>query len=147
MTPPQSNNLPDCYYRISVKALVLNDTRDKFLIVKEENGRWELPGGGLEWNSDPREDIKREVLEEMGVEVTWVGKRPSYFFTDLSRLPERPIANIVYEVKISSLDFIPSDECVEARFVSPKEAKELDLFENVRIFTDLFNPLFHKDNI
>jgi len=28
--------IPECYYRVSVKALILNETRDKFLICEEE---------------------------------------------------------------------------------------------------------------
>lgn len=40
--------IPDCFYRISIKALILNEARDKFLICQEDNGKWELPGGGLE---------------------------------------------------------------------------------------------------
>ena len=41
-------DIPECFYRISVKALVLNEARDRFLITQEEDGRWELPGGGLD---------------------------------------------------------------------------------------------------
>jgi len=140
-----SNQIPECFYRISVKALILNETRDKFLIVKEENGKWELPGGGLDWNTSPQDDVKWEIKEEMGIEVTWVAKNPSYFLTDLSGLPEKPRANVLYEVLVNSLDFTLSDECIELRFVSLEEAKQLDLFENVRIFTKLFDPNNHKE--
>ncbi|MBI5003625.1 NUDIX hydrolase [Candidatus Kaiserbacteria bacterium] len=138
------NPIPECFYRISIKALILNESRDKFLVVKEENGRWELPGGGLDWKSGPQDDMRREIKEEMGLEVLWMDNNPSYFLTDLSGLPEKPRANVIYEVKVNSLDFTPSDECVEVRFVDPEEAKQLDLFENVRIFTDLFDPANHK---
>ncbi len=138
-----TNPIPECFYRISIKALILNESRDKFLLVKEDNGRWELPGGGLDWNMSPQEDIKREIKEEMGIEVAWVAKHPSYFLTDLSGLPEKPRANVIYEVKVDSLDFTPSEECIELRFVNAQEAKQLDLFENVRIFVDLFETERH----
>ncbi|MBU1292625.1 NUDIX hydrolase [Patescibacteria group bacterium] len=137
--------LPECFYRISVKALILNEERDKFLLVKEEgNNKWELPGGGLDWGMSPQEDVKREVKEEMGLEVSWVAEHPSYFLTDLSHLPDRPRANVIYEVRVTSLDFTPSDECVEIRFVDAAEARELDLFENVHIFTGLFDASRHS---
>jgi len=136
--------LPKCFYRISVKALILNESRDKFLIVKEEKGKWELPGGGLDWNATPEEDLRREIKEEMGLEITWMAKHPSYFLTDLSGLPQKPRANVLYEIRINSLEFTPSDECVEVRFVSPEEARRLELFENVRIFADLFDPARHQ---
>ena len=51
------NKIPECFYRVSVKALVLNETRDKFLICEEESGVWELPGGGLDWGATPQEDL------------------------------------------------------------------------------------------
>lgn len=137
------NQIPDCFYRISVKALVLNETRDKFLIVKEENGKWELPGGGLDWNALPQDDLRREIKEEMGLEVSWIADHPSYFLTDLSHAPEKPKANVLYEAKLDSLDFTSSDECVELRFVTAEEAREFDLFENVQIFTSLFDPKKH----
>lgn len=140
------NSIPACFYRISIKGLILNEARDKFLIVKEENGRWELPGGGLDWNALPQDDLKREIREEMGLEVLWVAKYPSYFLTDLSGLPEKPRANVVYEVEVGSLDFTPSDECVEIRFVSPQEAEKLDLFENVRLFTKIFDSKKQKES-
>jgi ADP-ribose pyrophosphatase YjhB (NUDIX family) len=133
----------NCFYRVSVKALILNPTRDKFLILKEENGKWELPGGGLDWGEKPQDNIRREIKEEMGVEATWVSENPSYFLTDLSRLPEKAIANVVYETKVDSLEFVPSDECVELRFVNAEEAKKLDLYENVEIFVNLFDPSKH----
>lgn len=137
------NPIPECFYRVSIKALILNEARDKFLIVKEENGRWELPGGGLDWNTSPQDDVKREIQEEMGIHATWVANTPSYFLTDVSGLPDMPRANVLYEVKVDSLDFTPSDECVELRFVSSEEAKQLDLYENLRIFTELFDPSNH----
>lgn len=138
------NTIPECFYRISVKALILNEDRDKFLITKEDNGKWELPGGGLDWYTSPQDDVKREIKEEMGLDVTWVAKHPAYFLTVLSGLPEKPRANVLYEVKVDSLDFTPSDECTEVRFVNADEARSLDLFENVKIFIDLFDPTNHR---
>ena len=37
------NEIPDCYYRVSVKALILNEDRSKFLVCEKESGVWELP--------------------------------------------------------------------------------------------------------
>lgn len=137
------NSIPNCFYRISVKALVLDEARDRFLITKEENQRWELPGGGIDWDTDPREELEREIMEEMGLKTTWIAHHPAYFFTDLSQLPDKPKANVLYETKLESLDFTPSDECIEIKFVNVAEAQELDLFENVQTFIKLFDPKRH----
>ena len=130
--------LPHCFYRISVKALVLDPSRERFLVMKEENGKWDLPGGGLDWDMTPEDDLRREIREEMGLELSSVADHPSYFIADCSN-PERPKANVLYEATLDSRDFTPSEECVEIRFVTPEEARSLDLYENVREFAGQFD--------
>ncbi len=131
------NEIPNCFYRVSVKALVLNETRDKFLVVQEENGRWELPGGGLDWGSVPKEDVQREIQEEMGLEVIRVADHPSYFVTSQN---ERGvwIANVLYEVELKNLDFTPSDECVAVKFIDAEDVKGMELFSNVEELLKVF---------
>ena len=41
-------HIPDCFYRIAVKALILNE-EGKFLLTKEDTGLWNIPGGGLDF--------------------------------------------------------------------------------------------------
>ena len=135
--------MPNCYYRVSVKALVLDKTRTKFLLIKEENGLWELPGSGLDHGMATGEELKREIHEEMGLETTWIADKPSYFLTSRRTVDNSPSANIIYETKLKDLDFTPSDGCVELRLVSIGEAKELDLFENVKVFLEMFRPENH----
>jgi ADP-ribose pyrophosphatase YjhB (NUDIX family) len=57
------------YYRLSVKALILDSARTKFLLVQEDNGKWELPGGGLDWGESPQDGVAREIREEIGVQI------------------------------------------------------------------------------
>lgn len=137
------NQIPDCYYRISIKALVLNETRDKFLLVKEPDGRWELPGGGLDWGVSPEEDLQREISEEMGLTVTWMAANPSYFVTDQTVHSGTWYANVIYEAELEHLDFTPSDECVEVRFFSMAETEEVEVFPNVAKFVKQFDPRLH----
>jgi 8-oxo-dGTP diphosphatase len=127
--------IPNCFYRISVKALVLND-EGKFLLLKEHNEFWELPGGGLDFNETPQECIERELKEEMGVGAKYIADKPSYFFTVLNRKGQW-IANAVYETQIESLDFTPSHECMEIGFFSPEEATALQLLPNVQKFVEI----------
>lgn len=133
------NEIRNHFYRISIKALVLNKTRDKFLIIKEAQGDWDLPGGGLDWGTSPQEDLKREVKEEMGLGVISVANNPSYFLTCTNKKREIWIANVVYETVLESLDFTPSDECVEICFVDKSDLKHMEnIYENVLILAELF---------
>jgi ADP-ribose pyrophosphatase YjhB (NUDIX family) len=136
--------IPNCFYRISVKALVLNESRDKFLLCKEADGRWELPGGGLDWDVSPQEDLPRELMEEMGLRSTWIADNPSYFLTGLStNHPKIRIANVIYETELEHLDFTPSDECTEIRFVSPEEVKTMNTFDGPAKLATMFKSENH----
>lgn len=137
-------DIPDCFYRISVKALVLNDTRDKFLITKEEDGRWELPGGGLDWGETPQSDLPRELMEEMGLKACWIEEHPSYFFTVAhSTEPNLWVCNVMYEATLESLDFTPSDECIAIDWINVDNAHLFNLFPNVQKLLELFDPTRH----
>ena len=133
----------NCFYRISIKALILNEERNKFLITKEDNGEWELPGGGLDWGISPQEDLPREIMEEMGLKVVCVAKNPSYFLTDLTRTKKIWIANVLFETEVENLNFTPSDECIDIKFVNLADVKELPIFPNVLKLAEMFNPDLH----
>lgn len=135
----------NCFYRISIKALILNEERNKFLITKEDNGEWELPGGGLDWGMSPQEDLPREIKEEMGLRVTYVAKTPSYFLTDQTRTKKIWIANVLFETELENLNFTPSDECVDIRFVNLAEVKELPVFPNVLKLAEMFDYKLHSN--
>lgn len=122
--------IPPCFYRVSVKALILNEEKDKFLVTLEDNGTWEVPGGGLDWGEDPVTCVMREIKEETGLTVTEVSKNPKYSFT-CQHLNGNWILCLVYEVKVQDLNFTPSDECTEIKFVNSDDIKDMKVFNAV----------------
>lgn len=123
-----------CFYRISVKGIVIDDN-GRFLLTKETNGKWSMLGGGLEHGEQPIEGLKREVMEEAGLEITYVSKTPLYFIVGPSdRNIGENTANIIYEIKLNSLNFKPSDECQELKFFNVKEAQDLKMYQKVKQF-------------
>jgi ADP-ribose pyrophosphatase YjhB (NUDIX family) len=75
------STIPDCFYRISIKALVL-DEQGKFLLCREDDNRWDFPGGGYDHTDiSPRDALIRELREEMGVEMLTIEECPSYLVT------------------------------------------------------------------
>lgn len=136
--------VPECFYRVSVKALVLNATKDKFLICKEESGIWELPGGGLEWGATPQEDLPREIQEEMGLAVIRVSDNPAYFITTQTLNSKQWVVNVLYETELEHLNFTPSDECVDIKFVNKDNIQNIKLFPAIEKLVTMFNPENHR---
>lgn len=138
------NEIPDCFYRVSVKALILNEAKDKFLICEEESGVWELPGGGLDWGMTPHEDLPREISEEMGLPTTYVAAEPSYFITDQTLNRGVWIVNVIYRTEVAHLDFTPSDECVNIAFVDQGDLSDKRVFPTVHTLAERFDPEHHR---
>ncbi len=148
MTTKSSPVIPDCFYRVSIKGLILNEKRDKFLIGKDEAGFWDLPGGGLEWEETPQDDLTREVEEEMNLTVTKTASRPCYFFTGRQTVnPDIHIANIIYECQVDNFDFTPSPECLEIKFVDSKDITDLEVSDCVMKLMQIFDPKNHVAQI
>jgi 8-oxo-dGTP pyrophosphatase MutT (NUDIX family) len=55
-------------YPVSVKGVVARDGR--ILLLHNDRGEWELPGGRLEVGETPEQCVVREIAEETGWAVT-----------------------------------------------------------------------------
>lgn len=133
--------IPPCFYRVSVKALIHNDEW-KFLLIKENNNLWELPGGWVDYGENIEECLKREIFEEMWLKAIYIEKEPSYFFTS-TNLKGFNIVNALYETQVKNYDFAPSEECVEIWFFTLDEAKKLETYPNIQEFLKHYNPKNH----
>lgn len=114
---------------IAGAGVVMND-QDEVLMVKTYNGGWVFPGGQVEVGENVIDAVKREVMEEAGVDIE-VGE----VFCIASNTGKYPGYNGVKEVPTKiMLDFIckakggiprPSDENSESAYF-PKD-QVLDL--------------------
>ena len=129
--------IPEAFYRTSVKALIQNQ-EGKILLAKEENGKWELLGGGLDHGETPLKGLQREVFEETGLKVHSIALQPSFYLTFPVTDRNYYAANVLFTAKIDSLDFTPSDECIDLQYFSPEEILERkDMYNNVQLLAKL----------
>ncbi len=57
-------------HSVSVAGIVVRDDGRVLVIKRDDNGHWEAPGGILELDESFEAGVRREVLEETGLEVT-----------------------------------------------------------------------------
>ena len=105
--------MPDKHY-VTIKAAIWKG--DKLLIQKEKkiagDGKgyrsgevvWDLPGGRVDANEKIHEGLKREIKEELGVDVVSIGDNPVKVWSTIAKSGDNVIA-LLYEVKLASEDF------------------------------------------
>ena len=123
-------HVTEAFYRVSVKGIVIDDG-GRVLLAREDSGKWELLGGGLDHGESPQEGLRREIAEETGLTVTSISKEPKYFTTCKHLNRDWYIANVIYQIELKDLNFTPSGECQELRFFTPQEMSTVELYPNV----------------
>ncbi|MDE2037803.1 MAG: NUDIX hydrolase [Patescibacteria group bacterium] len=143
----RSDFFPECFYRVTVKGLCVRD--GKVLLVRESaatlSGKWELPGGGLDLGEDIHEGFKREIKEEMGLDVKAMSKEPVYVWTHRYEANHRDIGwyyslVLAYEFELESLDFTPTEECEAIGFFSKEELAGIPLAGQTNELSGIFDP-------
>lgn len=119
----------------------------KVLLVRESaklSGKWELPGGGLDFGENIPEAFAREVDEEMGLKVSKMSPQPVYVWThryEKKRKMEWFYSCVVaYRVEFEDLHITPTDECEAIEFFSPEELRSLELSGQMSDLLTIFKP-------
>lgn len=134
-------------HRIAITCIIYNDER-KFLVTKRSPtkiafpNKWTVPGGGLstddyvntpknkdtQWYGAAEKTLIREVKEEVNLEI---GK-PLYLLDLTFIRPDGiPVLVLSYYAPYVSGDVKLDADAVEYKWVTLKEAKELDLISGM----------------
>ena len=61
------------YQRVAVRAFIENSKGETLFVQRAMNdsfpGKWELPGGGLDFDETAHDGVRREVFEETGIDL------------------------------------------------------------------------------
>jgi ADP-ribose pyrophosphatase YjhB (NUDIX family) len=120
--------------KLGVSAVILDVSRSKILLTRRtDNGRWCLPGGGMDAGESLEECCVREVWEETGLTVRVVRLLGIYstphrvtYYADGNRW-HTVSANFLAE--ITSGTPVVSDETTAVGFFSPAEIATLDIVD------------------
>lgn len=117
------SKLPSPFYRVTIKAIILDDQK-RLLVGKgeEDSDGWELPGGGLEHKESIEECLTREIEEELGVGVKEIGK-VSFIYRGRS-VHGWIILRVAIPVKLKDFNFKYGD-MTEAKFITKDELQSL----------------------
>lgn len=123
---PNDNSL----FQVSVKGLFFNE-QGKLLMIQEDNGLWEIPGGRIQKGEQFLETLQRECQEEMGLDCTILDKEPFIVYPTID-LEGRPRIMVYFKIKFDSVDFKPSAECVAVNFYDKAEISELEIYPQLK---------------
>jgi 8-oxo-dGTP diphosphatase len=111
--------------RTVIVAAALTIEQEKLLVTQRKKDSshgllWEFPGGKVEEGEDPRGALRRELKEELEVEVE-VGR---LFDAAFYSYPEYPILLLVYRCRVEK-GFPRPIGCHDLRWVTLKELESL----------------------
>jgi 8-oxo-dGTP diphosphatase len=104
-------------HSVSVAGIVVRDDDRVLVIRRDDNGRWEAPGGVLELDESFENGVRREVLEETGLKVTV--ERLTGVYKNLSH----GIVALVYRCRQADGDTHPTAEAREVRWMTREEVQ------------------------
>ena len=114
---------------ILVAAVALLNEEGKVLLAKRPPGRplaglWEFPGGKVDPGEDPETALIRELMEELGIEITRADLVPLTFASHA--YPEFHLLMLLYLCKRWEGD-IAAQENQELLWVKPDELRLYDM--------------------
>ncbi|MDX2393423.1 NUDIX domain-containing protein [Streptomyces sp. DK15] len=113
---PQAKSTP--LHSVSVAGAVVREDGRLLAIRRADNGTWELPGGVLELTESPEAGVRREVLEETGIEVE-VDE-----LTGVYKNTTRGIVALVFRCKPAGGTERTSEESTAVAWLTPQEVSE-----------------------
>ena len=122
--------------KLDTRAAVFE--HEKILLVKENNGKWSLPGGWVDVNLSVKENTVKEVKEESGLDVT-ADRIIAIQDRDRHNLPAYAygVCKIFVLCSVLGGEFEKNIETTEFRYFNKAELPELATEKNTKEQIDM----------
>lgn len=115
---------------VTVKAFIRKD--GALLLIQHENGRWDVPGGRINIPESLLDGLRREVREEIGVEIERIDEDHPWIWywehTSTSRPLIQNIVGIGYPCEVTSEEFLLAPpEHVAHAWITAKQLRDLNV--------------------
>ena len=128
---------------VAMKAFIVDEKNDTIFLMRKGTkdilnpGKWEVPGGKMEFSETTTETFKREVKEESGLDIEvgsyyttpwqWTFTKPNGVETQIIAVGK------ICQASSREIDFskqTATDDLIEGRWVPIKEVLHYDLIPN-----------------
>jgi len=117
-------------FHVTIKGLVF-DRDGAVLLLHEQSGAFDLPGGRLEHGESFAECLERECREEMGVACRVLDRLPRFAWTAVDK---NGIWRLVlcFAIDLEHFQFTHSEECVGHEFVAQRDLGSRPISPQIR---------------
>lgn len=113
----------DYLFRVSIKALILNEVGEILVVKEAGRGRWGLPGGGMDHGESIKDALARELREEVSLIGDFIYTvisvdEPSFLkYSNVWQL------RLVFLVKPNVMKFSIGEDGDDLMFIKPEALK------------------------
>ena len=122
-------------YQVTVKGLCFDDL-GRVLLVQEDSGLWDLPGGRMEHGEDFHTALSRECREEMGIACEILDAVPYWAWSAQNHDGLWKVV-LCFRIALHHLNFVASEECTAVDFV------DANTFDVQRVAPQIYPLLNH----
>lgn len=131
---------------VSNKAFLVNP-QGKILFARHTghgekpnlNAHFEPPGGRMDAGESPLEGLKRELKEELGLDVDVSKAKPFHIdYWKFDRDEDRSVVGIFYVVPVGDVEIQLSHEHTEHIWIDPKQEVTIPMFESLKCALDIY---------
>jgi len=132
--------------KICVGPILYNDENKIFLMESPKWNAWVIPGGKIEEGETEEEALRREIKEELGIEITDIVKVGEKIKEPSNDFKDNQLTFIFKDffAKACSTDITPNEEISNYNWFTIEEALELNLLDTTRKFVEQFRDEFLK---